>query len=73
MYKFEGRRSGRTTRLIDHLIQELFTNHGKWVSILDHHRSKKSHKLLMDKIVTRIKLEHPNAKVVIAENKLKLT
>jgi len=52
-----GRRSGRTTRLVDKAIQDLF-NEG--VShIEDHFDSKVSHDLLFDKVVRRLKSELP--------------
>lgn len=52
------RGSGRTTRLIDSYIQELFLN-GE-VTPRDHHDNKMSHLYLTDKIRARLNSEHPN-------------
>ena len=51
-----NRRSGRSTRLIDEYIQELFTT-GR-VRVLDHHSSREAHNDLFVRVITRLKVEH---------------
>ena len=61
----QHRQKGRTTRLIDKYIQELFNHNGEWVTITDHAdlASEQEHPLqmtrqLFNKIVQRLKFEH---------------
>lgn len=54
-----NRASGRTTRLVDSYIQELYNNIGEWVEIFDHYNSKMAHITLLKKIYNRICFEHP--------------
>ena len=54
------RATGRTTRLIDSYIQELFENINKHVIIKDHYYSKQADRYLMIRIHDRLKYEHPN-------------
>lgn len=59
------RQKGRTTRLVDKYIQELFENNGEWITIMDHtdlpteneYRLRMA-KQLFDKIIKRLKFEH---------------
>lgn len=51
--------TGRTTRLIDYYIQQLFQNKGEYVVICDHYDSVNSHRRLFDLIVNRLQTEHP--------------
>lgn len=51
------RRTGRTTRLADQYIQDLFNNPGKWIVLCDHADGKVSH--LSNVINKRLALEHP--------------
>lgn len=51
------RRTGRTTRIIDDIIQDLFTKHGTWCTMEDHH--KDGHDFLMKKVLKRLEMEHP--------------
>lgn len=54
------RKSGRTTRLIDDYIQLLFTTEkGSLIKVRDHFPSNDAHRMLIDKIVSRLKTEHP--------------
>ena len=53
----EARRSGRTTRLLDFYLQQLFTH--KPVPLLDHHPSSKAHEHLYRNFQRRLEVEHP--------------
>lgn len=61
----QHRQMGRTTRLVDKYIQELFNHNGEWVTINDHTdlASEQAYHLqmtrqLFDKIIQRLKFEH---------------
>lgn len=51
------RRTGRTTRLADQYIQDLFNNPGKWIVLCDHDNGNINH--LSNVINKRLALEHP--------------
>lgn len=53
------RSTGRTTRLVDYYIQQLFQNKGAYVVICDHYDSVNSHRRLYDLVVNRLQTEHP--------------
>ena len=57
----EKRASGRTTRLIDKYIQELFTK--KEVVIKDHYRNAQADYFLSERVLRRLALEHSGIKV----------
>lgn len=60
MNKEEKRCSGRTTRLIDNYIQLLFeVDKGELIKVRDHYPSNDAHRQLLDKIIKRLKNEHP--------------
>lgn len=61
----ENKRStGRTTRLVDHYIQELFTK-GEAI-IIDHFNTRNENKELAKKVLNRLNNEHnKKGKVVI--------
>lgn len=50
------RRSGRTTRLVDWAIQQLFS--GNTVTIADHHESFDNQKRLVKLVANRLQNEH---------------
>ena len=50
------RQTGRTTRLVDSYIQELFTK-GK-IIVRDHAPSEEAHKILFERILDRLLAEH---------------
>ena len=52
------RGTGRTTRIIDDVIQQIFTNPGKWILVSDHHGSRQADANTMGRIVSRLNLEH---------------
>lgn len=52
------RASGRTTRLVDKYVQELFNNLGEWVRISDHFPGRRANEMLMAKIRRRMEIEH---------------
>lgn len=54
--------TGRTTRLCDAFIQKLFQNVGKEIQIYDHYVTFSSDNMLTEKIVNRLRLEHPHVK-----------
>lgn len=60
LWKDKYRRSGRTTRKCDDLIQSLFQNVGKEVQVLDHFGSISACDMLAKKAIRRLKLEHPH-------------
>lgn len=51
------RRTGRTTRLIDGLIQELFKT--SKIKVYDHWPTRQSHERVFKMILKRLSLEHP--------------
>lgn len=57
----DKRATGRTTRLVDWYIQELF----KWeeVEIVDHHPNSYTNRFLTETIAKRIRHEHPHIKL----------
>lgn len=60
------RATGRTTRLVDKYIQEFFTNPtGESVYIKDHYNSVKSDIDTLQKVVFRLKSEHPGVKYTV--------
>ena len=55
----EERITGRSTRLIDKYIQEFFTNPaGIGVYVLDHYDDIRAHQSLLDRVISRLKIEH---------------
>ena len=52
------RGTGRTTRLIDSYIQELFNNKGSHIDIKDHYNSREADRILVNKIEKRLQSEH---------------
>ena len=58
------RATGETTRLIDYYIQELYKNYKEWILVEDHYDSKNSHKILINAIMKRMGIEHPQDKVI---------
>jgi len=59
IFSVAGRRSGRTTRIVDSIIQELFN--GKTITIADHHmdgKDENSNNYLIMKVFTRLASEH---------------
>ena len=61
--------SGRSTRLIDKYVQEIYDNQGKWVEISDHYPSPKAAVLLAEHIMRRIAIEHQSDHVRIDKSK----
>lgn len=68
IYKM-GRCSGRTTRLVDEAIQQLFSNRGAKMYFADHYDSIQADILLQEKIIQRLKREHPNVSVTYYDGK----
>ncbi len=69
-----GRMTGRTTRIVDEFVQMLYKNEGKWVVIYDHFPSDNNDRIVLEKVITRMKIEHPQDKLEIdrSRNRLKL-
>lgn len=61
-YEVENRATGRTTRKADSIIQQLFKNPDKWITVVDHYDSRQASKRLVDIIKRRLKIEH-NAEI----------
>lgn len=68
MEKHGERNSGRTTRLADHYIQELFINNE--VEIKDHYPQESAHYYLLRVIANRLDFEHLNVKYKIKNLKI---
>lgn len=66
----ETRATGRSTRLVDKYIQDLFNN-GE-VVIIDHHNIQKVNNYLTSKVINRLKLEHIGLLFEVNKNKIKL-
>lgn len=64
------RNSGRTTRMADQLIQELFTN-GE-ITVQDHYNQDSAHHYLLRVIVRRLEFEHLNTKFKVKGFNIKL-
>jgi hypothetical protein len=65
-----GRATGQTTRQIDAAIQTLFTT-GE-VVVRDHVDRLANHRMVYDKVVARLKLEHRREDFVCLDHKLKV-
>ena len=67
-----NRATGRTTRLVDYYIQELFNNSNKEIEIIDHYDHIKAHIHLTQIILKRFYNEHPRVKIeIVKQNVLK--
>ena len=53
----DQRATGRSTRLVDRAIQELF-NRGE-VTVVDHHITKRASEWLLCRVCVRLDMEHP--------------
>lgn len=73
VFTFDKRASGNTTRLVDHYIQELFTNVGSPINIRDHFEDNKAHRLIISRIITRLHNEHPGTDYSVNYCKLTIT
>jgi hypothetical protein len=71
------RRSGRTTRYADQFIQALFdsetANIKGSVVVYDHHGTQEATERLIDIIVRRLSIEHPDIKVEVNKIKREIT
>lgn len=54
-----GRCIGRSTRLIDWCIQELYHRKGEWIKVIDHYGTPAADKSLLLRIARRMAEEHP--------------
>lgn len=64
-----GRRVGNTTRLIDYYVQELFNNFEQEIEIRDHFPHRRADEFLIERLVKRIRSEHPSFEYEINRNK----
>ena len=66
------RQSGRSTRLIDDYVQELFNN--GIIKVYDHHNTPLAHRFLFDNVLRRLSIEHTHIKLEVnrTENKIEL-
>ena len=69
------RMTGRTTKMVDEFIQKLYKNEGEWVEIYDHYPSRNADRMVLDKVIKRMQIEHPHDELEIDKlnNRLKLT
>lgn len=58
LYELKNRHTGRTTRLVDEYIQELFRNRGEFIEIVDHYRGIQAAEMVARRICARLKHEH---------------
>ena len=58
LIELKKRKTGRTTRLVDAFVQELFEKRGEWVKIFDHYHERNASRLLIKRIVARLNNEH---------------
>lgn len=65
-----SKQSGRSTRLVDKYIQDLFTD-GE-VVITDHYDTKASHIFLLHRVLKRLESEHPHAFKLVEVKDLKI-
>ena len=55
------RATGKSTRLVDELIQEFFKQPaGTKIPVCDHYPERQADEFLLDKFMKRLELEHPN-------------
>ena len=67
-----NRATGRTTRLVDYYIQELFNHPNEEIEIIDHTNTQQSNTHLTQLILQRMYNEHRQIKIkVIKQNVLK--
>ena len=67
-----NRATGRTTRLVDYYIQELFNHPNEEVEIIDHTNTQQSNTHLTQLVLQRMYNEHRQIKIkVIKQNVLK--
>lgn len=52
------RKTGRSTRLVDTFVQQLFDRRGEWVEIFDHFRGRQANEMLVRRIQRRLMNEH---------------
>jgi hypothetical protein len=70
MEKTEGKRqTGRTTRIIDKCIQELFQ--AGECTIMDHSGQRHSNWMIMDRVVRRLMMEHEISPSMLSINRSK--
>lgn len=58
LYDLKHRKTGRSTRLVDKYIQDLFNRCGEWVEIFDHFRGRQASERLVRLIQRRLMNEH---------------
>ena len=61
MYK--SRATGRTTRIVDEVIQQLYRNPGKWIALFDHYYDGRSERNVFSMVMRRMESEHPKDRV----------
>ena len=60
------RSTGRTTRLLDNLIQNFFSlEKDEYILVLDHEPNSNAHRELLEKFRKRMELEHPHVQYEI--------
>ena len=69
------RMTGRTTRMVDEFVQKLYENKGEWVEIYDHYPNIHAHRMVFEKVIKRMLIEHPSDKIEVDKlnNRIKLT
>ena len=53
------RATGRSTRLVDKYVQDLYDKKGEWLLVQDHYPSRKACEFLCGRILKRMQSEHP--------------
>jgi len=69
------RMTGRTTKMVDEFVQKLYKNEGEWVEMYDHFPSMQASRMVLEKVIKRMQIEHPQDKIEIDKlnNRIKLT
>lgn len=75
MTEIRFRMTGKTTRMVDEFVQKLYENEGEWVEIYDHFPSIQAHRMIFEKVIKRMLIEHPQDKIEVDKlnNRIKLT
>ena len=75
LFELKYRATGRTTRLVDEYVQNLYSKPNEWIGITDHFWNYKTGKtdtranhLIFNKLMHRLSDEHPNDKFDYRKN-----
>lgn len=69
--ELSSRLRGRTTRLVDSYIQDIYEHQGEWVEIEDHNSTPQDNRIVLNRIIARMELEH-NGDVIKIDKRHKI-